>query len=66
MATILAQIAEQWDKLGDYDKALTQLERVLGKPSVFYLGQRLGPGCAAELVTNEMENGCEARLAGCT
>lgn len=31
IATTLAQIAEQWSNLGEYQKALKQFERVLGK-----------------------------------
>lgn len=31
VATTLGQIATLWSKLGEYQKALTQFERVLGK-----------------------------------
>ena len=31
VATTLAQIAEQWSSLGEYQKALQQFEKVLGK-----------------------------------
>jgi hypothetical protein len=34
VATTLSKIAQEWSNMGDYQNALTQYERVLGKKNI--------------------------------